>query len=283
MVSTLGLDQQTFLFIKTPLYFMSSPDTISLEALYQKDPRTVQLLIGSLSSFGFALLRTDGFSVKDVLKTLQTARKMNTFRFPPQDEKGTYSSSQRGAFSSLFLCTKICLEALLAGFHPLPEGFIPLQQALMTAETDPPLFFPDGQGHDPFQPSMQFSGSFFNIFHYNFGLLNSHKDRGLLTAIMVDQVDEPNVPKTALWAQQPASEWINLDRLISPTDVIVFAGEELEQATSTSSNPIPAVVHCTRVHPESERLIFLDDRPDPESNPKNNRISVAFVLSHSKM
>ena len=131
--------------------------------------------------------------------------------------------------------------------------------------------FPDG---------VPFSGSFFNIFHYDYGLLNHHRDRYLVTVVAADII--PNAtPKTALWVNSATQGWINLDDRLEPGDIAIFTGEDFEELSSTLGRTIQAVEHCTRVDPTTERIRIVDNQPDPSTPKSDNRVSMAFVLSEA--
>jgi len=257
---------------------------VSLREIEQLQPTALHNFISQLSQNGFAILTTDGFPERQaILDTLAKARAMTTFRFPPHEHLGTYSEQQREAFKALFKWSKICLRALLKGLDPLGENSSLLQKSLLQSVNITELFPPNGLGNEPFSKGMKFSGSFFNVFHYDFGLLNAHRDRCLITIVAVDQIMEETTSKTALWAKSPDDIWINLDERVDPGEIIIFTGEDFEQLSEGFNIKLPAVLHCTRVDPNAERLILLDDLPDPESSSHNNRVSVAFVLSDSMM
>jgi hypothetical protein len=255
---------------------------IQLHKLQQLNPSDIQRFLEQLSNNGFAIVTTDEFvERKAIAQTLQAARKMKTFRFPPHESIGVYSQPQRDSFSTMFRWSRICLKALLTVLDPSKQCK-ELWKALVRCENNTTLFHPNGVGNEPFLPGMDFSGSFFNVFHYDFGLLNAHRDRCLVTVIAVDQITEP-VSKTALWAHCPTDTWVNIDELVNPQDIIIFVGEDFAELSTSLGHEIPAVLHCTRVNPNSERLIYFNDKPDPQSNPDNNRVSVAFVLSDAIM
>ena len=254
---------------------------VQLQQLERLQTVPMHTLLEQLTQNGFAIVKTDGYQQRDaIVQTLEEARNMTTFRFPPVENIGTYSPEQRESFAALFRWTRICLKALLTVLDK-NKTCKELWKALARCD-DISLFHPNGQGNDPFQPGMDFSGSFFNVFHYDYGLLNAHRDRCLITAIAVNQINEP-VAKTALWANRSENCWVNVDELVEPQDIIIFVGEDFTELSSTLGNMVPAVLHCTRVDPEAERLIYFDDSPDPQSTTKNNRVSVAFVLSDAMM
>ena len=98
------------------------------------------------------------------------------------------------------------------------------------------LFPTKWTGHTPFPDGIPFSGSFFNIFHYDYGLLNHHRDRYLVTVVAADIIPSAT-PKTALWVNSPTQGWINLDDRLEPGDIAIFTGEDFEELSSTLGAP----------------------------------------------
>ena len=263
---------------------MTSLEKLNLSEIQQLNPRAINNFISQLAQNGFAIVKTDGFPERNaILRTLKDARKMETFRFPPHEHIGIYSEDQRESFRAFFKWTQICLTALLKGLDPLEQHSADLKTSLGRTVDPDNLFPPNGKGNEPFVQGMEFSGSFFNVFHYDFGLLNAHRDRCLITMVAVDQIQDNSTPKTALWAKGPAQNWINVDELVETGEIILFTGEDFEQRSTQFGTPLPAAMHCTRVDPNAERLILFDDLPDPDSSTSNNRVSVAFVLSDTMM
>ena len=55
--------------------------------------------------------------------------------------------------------------------------------------------------------------SFFNLFHYDYGCLNTHKDRYLVTVIAAHSLQD-EIPRSALWVRSSTGTWHNVDRLL---------------------------------------------------------------------
>ena len=252
---------------------------IELRDLHYLHTSATQGLVDALRVHGFAIVRTRGFSETDaIVRALQKAQTMTTFRFPSHSEESTYSDDQREAFRGLFHWTRICLRALLYGLDPSGAGCADILHSLKRTEEQIDLFPPNGQGNSPFSEGVEFSGSFFNIFHYDYGLLNHHKDRYLVTAVAVQQ-QSPHLNKTALWAHSPTAGWVNVDEHLHAGEIAIFTGEDFEEISAKIGTLIPAVQHCTRVDPTTERLVCIHNQPDPSTPTTGNRVSVAFVLS----
>ena len=99
-----------------------------------------------------------------------------------------------------------------------------------------------------------------------------------MTAVAVDQLHDSKC-RTALWAKSPVQGWVNVDVYLALGDIVIFVGEDFERLGQQLGSPIEAVMHCTRVDPNAERLVRFDNLPDPQSERDGNRVSVAFVLS----
>ena len=254
---------------------------IPLIQLQNLNPTSTRQFVEELECNGFAILTTNGYTEQDViLRTLTDSQGMKTFRFPSHSEKIQYSEDQRQSFKTLFKWGRLCLQALLREIDPDGVKSQDLLQTLHRSEQMSNLFPPNGLGHTPFPEGVEFSGSFFNIFHYDYGLLNHHQDRYLVTVVAVDQ-QPSSENKTALWVQSPSAGWVNVDAHLQSGEIAIFTGEDFERVSSTMGRPIKAVVHCTRVDPTTERLVCYDNQPDPSTSPSGNRVSMAFVLSEA--
>lgn len=244
----------------------------------EQDP-DVHDFVASIKNHGFAILNTDGVEEQSaMLRTLQEAEQMRTFRFPSHSEDPHYTEDQRASFKGLFQWGQICLRTLLNHLDPDGTQSAKLHRTLDGAQDMDILFPPHGLGHTPFPEGVDFSGSFFNIFNYDYGLLNHHKDRYLVTVVTVHQPSDVE-GRTVLWANSPTLGWVNIDAHMAPGDVAIFTGEDFEVLSESLGARQEAVLHCTRVDPTGDRLPKYDDQPDPSTPPTGNRISMAFVLS----
>lgn len=85
-----------------------------------------------------------------------------------------------------------------------------------------------------------FSSSFFNLFNYDFGLLNIHKDRYLITCIYPSRFEQLSSIETetdaglnrkrrsSMWIRNKIGEWCNADNLTKSDECIVMIGEDME-------------------------------------------------------
>ena len=254
---------------------------ILLSKIQRLDSQAIESLTDELSQQGFAILNTEGYTEASIIKrTLQESRLMKTFRFPSHSETIQYSEDQRICFRTLFQWGRWCLRALLIQMDPDGHRSGDMIELLQQSNAMFNLFPPNGTGHSPFPDGTPFSGSFFNIFHYNYGLLNHHRDRYLVTVVAAD-VNSDTTKKTALWVNSPTQGWVNLDDRLKPGDIAIFTGEDFQDLSSRLGNTIVAVEHCTRVDPTTDRIRIVDNQPDPSTTETGNRVSIAFVLSES--
>eukprot|EP00419_Tripos_fusus_P075040 CAMPEP_0172899766 /NCGR_PEP_ID=MMETSP1075-20121228/162642_1 /TAXON_ID=2916 /ORGANISM="Ceratium fusus, Strain PA161109" /LENGTH=272 /DNA_ID=CAMNT_0013755829 /DNA_START=150 /DNA_END=968 /DNA_ORIENTATION=+ len=147
----------------------------------------------------------------------------------------------------------------------------------------------------PFQGSggpWPYNSSFFNIFNYDHGCLNTHRDRGILTVVYgVEGQDiclgnagsvssdegrgnphkTPLVP-TRLWLRT-TDEWGPRRWFAPPSgSLLLWAGEELRLPG------VEAIEHCVRVDPDGQYVEHSHSTPDPSAPKQGNRRSVALVL-----
>ena len=147
---------------------MSNPIQFDHLAAGQLDAS--RCLVHALSRKGFARVALAPSAALSVLeRSVQAARQMTGFRFPPIDSEVRYAPIQRSCFEVLFHLTRGCLGALLSVAPVMTEQLLVLQDSLVRARSpEACLFGIDGVGHSPFQdPGSAFSSSFFNLFHYD--------------------------------------------------------------------------------------------------------------------
>tara|TARA_B100001093_G_scaffold497661_1_gene544844 strand:+ start:771 stop:1412 length:642 start_codon:yes stop_codon:yes gene_type:complete len=210
---------------------------------------------------------------------------MATFRFPPVDGQATYSTAFRDCFKALFELSRLCLSWVLAHADESSPDVKLLQDKLHAAEClESELFAPNGSGHRPFDDSnTPFSSSFFNVFDYDHGLLNVHKDRYLITAIFADSDPATAAKRSVLWVRGADQGWTNVDLELGANDVVFMLGEELERLFIGHPANLYAADHCIRVDPEGEFLARAHFRADPASTQSGNRLSTAFILGEPKL
>ena len=258
-------------------------ESVSLQALKNNDRAAVLSLSNGLVNRGFALVRLDESTDSDLLRNaLINFQELGEFRFPPVGKQVKYQSEHKMCFKILFEVTRHCLKALLEGnpsflasgtrlFSALKESFAP----------NFVVFGPDGENNFPFtQEKEAFSTSFFNIFNYDHGLLNAHRDRCLVTAIFVNQQRQGSGAKSALWIKGSDGSWSNTDALVADNEVVILLGEEFQELAKSVGLPFWAAEHCIRVDPHGPAIARAHHRPDPDTLKIGNRISAAFVLSN---
>ena len=172
-----------------------------------------------------------------------------------------------------FTIAVACLEAILKELSEPSADTQRLQGKLQKAKHQELFINPN----EPFSDGQVFSGSFFNLFHYNHGCLNAHRDRYLITVIAM-QPPFDTKGHSCLWIKSPKGKWINIDAEIQRDEVVIIAGEELSQLGKSIGRFIPASEHCIRVNPEGRRIPNAHFQRDPETPPVGNRCSMALIL-----
>ena len=261
-------------------------DGIDFAHLDSGDSRLLRHFVNDLKTQGFVRVRMSDGPLLDGLKAgLSAGRQMETFRFPPVDGQATYTPDLRRCFTSLFKLSRLCLTWLLAHTSCEQPEFKTLRERLRAAEQrDADLFSPSGKGHTPFRDgTAPFSSSFFNVFDYDHGLLNVHKDRYLITAIFADSDPKTASTRSALWVRAAHGGWTNVDQELGANDVVFMIGEELEHLLSGHENSLYAAEHCIRVDPNGEFLARAHFRADPASTRTGNRLSTAFILGEPNL
>ena len=261
-------------------------------------------LISQLVTHGFTLLNLPKEDTLLLESVIEEGRKMKTFRFPPVDGQTSYNQIQKEGFKTLFKWSTYILHSLLNTLEPCTSH--PRTQHLLdrlertASKADSPLFAPRGEGVHPFRDeSDPFGTTFFNVFHYDHGLLNHHQDRGLITVIYVAPPSQPiSDSKTALWVRRSpehalgATEWINADQYAGQGRLIVMLGEDFERfyqealthfkkhknSVDFDCSPLWAAEHTTCVDPEGGYISHAHFRPDPKTSPTGNRVSTAMIL-----
>jgi len=266
-----------------PQEMMKSINRLSLDALTAGDKTQMKRFTESLNQNGFAVVHLEGDHDAGTLSTsLFQCRNMNEFRFPPIDGSVQYLDAHMECFKVLFRITRCCLQALLMTSKEHNSAKEALLDALEASfSPDYKLFFPPGKDAQPFPSNdVAFSTSFLNIFNYDHGLLNTHRDRCLVTAISVNQNRAVDAPKSALWVKGREGEWVNTDALVGDNEVVILVGEELQKLAESLNVPVWAAEHCIRVDPHGPNLERAHHRSDPATPKTGNRLSAALVLSH---
>jgi len=244
---------------------------------------------------GFALIHVqDPDRTRALDHGLLTAAQLSGFRFPPINvDEVRYEEPHREAFRALYATALECLVQL-SDDDMLKQTSTCHTQTL--AQLHPELF--STSPHEPFPEGHSFHPTFFNLFNYDHGALNSHKDRGLLTIIYIkpahlSQTDEAS----ALWVSNAEGAWTSADQaiinarttqsaLINDHDhlnhlVILLIGEEGEVAFKDVYPHLFAAEHSVRVHPEGAYIEHSHYLRDPTSRERANRLSAALILKRS--
>lgn len=263
------------------------------------------MMARQIQRIGFGVIRLDSDSKRVLRKAVSHFEQQNTFRFPPipsstEEFSPKFTEEYKACFNLLYSMGLHALCELLEAVPFTHRGSLPDARVAQQAASVPPFTARDSI---PFQSHHSaFEGTFFNIFNYNHGSLNAHRDRCLMTLVWGEH-SQPTLPDySRLWVQPPfsntgsasealigtaTSPWIDAHRHIaslpdngSGSDgVIVFIGEELADATAGF---YPAVQHCVRVHPSDEQAQWLADshhQRDPAAPTIGNRMSVAMVFA----
>lgn len=260
-----------------------------------------QTLVRHLARRGFALIKVDQPRRVSALSAgLDRAGSLAGFRFPPINvDQVRYSEVERAAFHALYASAIDCLSALsqtcqIDEAHDSSEGLHP---ELFSVSPDEP--FPLGH---PFHPT------FFNLFNYDHGALNEHKDRGLLTVICIRPAPhKAGREASVLWVEGADRVWRSVDHAVldaqeahrradqttpSPLIITLLVGEDGEERFSEveldsgASNPqstsaisaLYAAEHSVRVSPEGPYIERSHYLRDPSSRAEHNRLSAALIL-----
>lgn len=321
-------------------------------------PEAAQSLHLSFHRHGYALLQVDGADgiCNQIKAGLVEASNLEGFRFPAINNTDPiqYNSIQRHCFCALYDIATMSFVALWnqhnqqqmvlkdeLSWHrpaqlqpPKPalqssinsiQDLLPQQEEAKHQETlhSSQWLFPSDHPHLPFgedstTSGIPFSSTFFNLFSYQHGMLNTHQDRGLLTVIAskqiaissIDNKDShtvQSVSSSRLWMESPHSEydnnhqpkWIDLDTQIeqhqkqrgcsgdstkhNDNDDDLYVVLLLGQAGETLLPPLQACRHTVRVNPQGPYVDHSHFRPDPdqqqlESNSNRHEYRVSAAM-----
>ena len=255
-------------------------------------------MLSQLRSRGFATVSLKPW-IRDALQsaTLNDASTMDSFRFPPIEGPILYTNTRRLAFRALFEVATSCFSNLLQNdaidqndaVYKLYTSAIRQVRDDNNVRDSFRLFTNE---HEPFEPGQPFSQTFFNLFNYDHGSLNSHVDRSLITVIysamplnnVSSTFEDNNLQQSALWIKDNNDVWHNADEAITPNEAIIMVGEDLIEAGSgviASNLDVFAAEHAVRVDPLGERIERSHFRKDPTcSDNVRNRVSAAMILRH---
>jgi hypothetical protein len=221
-------------------------------------------LLPPLLRHGFTKIRVGPDAIATLRDALVTWSGSKAFRHPPVPPDVGDGAIFPSAFNSLFDVCRSSLQQLDtewrelygqplgAPLHAMPVGDVHLRGQ--------PKAFLGGVAKSPFD------ASFFNLFNYDYGSLNAHKDRGLITVVYgfsgtqlnehvasssgeTESIDAK--PRSRLWLRDAAVEdtrapeaWIDAEVECGTDHLMLFAGEQLELLTNKR---VPAIEHCVRV------------------------------------
>jgi len=254
---------------------------VSLTALQAGHEDSLSQFFIQLAQFGFVKVSLGPGARLDALtEGIRIGKSMGRFRFPPVGESVVYAKEHRDCFHALYSLSRACLSWILSGVDAETAETRFLGQRLGEAHGNvASLFAPDGQGHAPFADTEQaFGSSFFNIFDYDYGLLNAHKDRYLVTTIFADSDPATADQRSVLWVRGLTGRWHSVDAHLGSNEVVFMIGEELEEILGPLNLQLYAAEHCIRVDPDGEFLSRSHFRADPATAPSGNRLSTAFIL-----
>lgn len=227
-----------------------------------------------LQQRGFGALRLTQDEKMGLERAVAEFKSRGVFRFPSVEEESTvYSAAAKTGFNVLYAIAAHT-GAAIADEVRIHTG---IEVDLVTEENTLALpAFAEGED-TPFTgagSSRAYIHSFFNIFNYNHGTLNAHRDRCLVTAVYGSS--SRSTQATHLWAQTNDQTWIDLDETVDSNHLVLFTGEDLQDMTD---GYFSAILHACRVDPTGPFLAHSFENRDPDAAPTGNRQSLALVLS----
>uniref|UniRef100_A0A0G4HS21 TauD/TfdA-like domain-containing protein n=1 Tax=Chromera velia CCMP2878 TaxID=1169474 RepID=A0A0G4HS21_9ALVE len=287
--------------------------------------------VRGLISRGVGVLRLSGSDLSAFEEATQRFLAEGSFRFPPvptgfaeRETRPVYPSEYRTCFNALYRNGVQVLKAVLDEYQqetgkelalPQPDfSVVPFPESDGGREEEEDLLpFEKGlreQKDYQEESDIPYARSFFNIFDYNFGTLNTHTDRCLVTLSWGHPARQVEEGVTRLWARSTPSsrgdkegflrercgksndhfhgqgvrerenEWMDVQALVEKEaegrGVAVFVGDALEEMTEGFVRAAP---HCCRVDPHGERLEKTNENRDPGAPSEGNRLSVAMIVS----
>lgn len=319
--------------------------SVRLTDIIPSRPKAVHTLRLAIQRTGYARVVIDKSNSWDGINAgLDEASALHGFRFPPidvengdrgvddSDNRVQYNTARRACFQSLFDVATVSFAALASGTDlplNLKDAVNKIDEITGRCSVDEKsghlihglkLFGSNSDRHEPFEhPDRDpFGQTFFNLFNYSYGMLNPHKDRGLLTVIASRQarlvqdgeetnditsrgkVRDANARQSALWVHSPppldsdqdnagnveSSRWLNVDNMMeTDNEVAILLGEDSEQLQLARMYNLKAAKHAVRVDPVGEYVAHSHFRPDPEQQQLrgtdgHNRVSAALILRH---
>lgn len=279
---------------------MSDMNRVPVELhLLDIEPQQQSALHHQLTTRGFALINVrDRARTRALNQGLETAAELSGFRFPPINvDEVRYAEPHREAFRALYATALECLMQLdpdmcrdVEGTQRLTQEALRQPSSTLTSlsHLHPELF--SASPHEPFPADHPFHPTFFNLFNYDHGALNGHKDRGLLTIIYIKPAaHNERQEASALWVANAEGSWMSADHelsrvreeqapITSDHQVILLIGEEGEEAFRSTHPHLFAAEHSVRVSPIGDYIERSHYLRDPTSREDANRLSAALIL-----
>lgn len=257
-----------------------SVTAVSLKALTSLDKQSCAALRDSLIQERYAVISIDNASAQTALvEAVNQFDPEQTFRFPARDGISNYDETNKACFGILYRAALTFTRAILEAEPSLTESFPVVAQSLAEALHPDFELFAGEDTNAPFSSAdAPFAHTFFNIFNYDHGMLNEHKDRGLVTAIYISPNKSGSQSVSQLWVGRGGNDWVAMDALVDGGQFVVFVGEELEAMGKQVGLDFLAVEHSVRVAPQGEYVSHSHQRRDPDAQASGNRKSAALVL-----
>ena len=242
-------------------------------------PEQENISIQALVDNGFAVLPIRNEDDQKVIESVFAhIGEFTSFRFPPIEEQVVYTDEIRSVFRLFFRVAVDILDQLLQGLELTADVDRIRLQCVQAKRL--PLF---SEPNEPLSSQDPLAGTFFNLFHYDHGCLNTHRDRYLVTVICAQPaqtaVEGKDLAHSALWVRSPSSgTWQNVDLLLTQPTWVIFVGEEYTRICGEAGREIHASEHCIRLDPEGDYISHSHHQPDPASKSEGNRRSIAMVL-----
>jgi len=221
-------------------------------------------LLPPLLHHGFTKVKLSPEARSTLRNAVVSWSESKSFRHPPVPPDVGNGAIFPSAFNALFDVCRTSFQQLDVEWEELhgqpigaPVNELPMGDVHLRGQSKP---FTGGFVNSPFD------ASFFNLFNYDYGSLNAHKDRGLITVVYgfsgtqlnrhdltntVEAVSMDTKPRSRLWLRDAAvndkvasEAWIDAEAECGTDHLILFAGEQLELLTDKC---VPAIEHCVRV------------------------------------
>ena len=255
-------------------------EPVSLKALRHLDEPACVQLRNNLVKERYAIIAIDdAATLENLSKAVHAFDPEKTFRFPARDGVCHYDDTNKDCFRILYQAALTFTRAIWQATPELSEKSQAVLQRIAEAQDPSFQLF---SGEDPNAPFASaddpFAPTFFNIFNYDHGMLNEHKDRGLVTAIYIAPNPNRSSDVSQLWVGRSEDDWVAMDALVDGGQLVVFVGEELEDIGNQLGLDFLAVNHSVRVAPKGEYVSHSHERRDPDAPASGNRKSAALVL-----